>query len=779
MPGTLVLVESPAKSRKLASYLPGMIVESTIGHFRDLPRRKTDLPEHLQSKPWAHLGINLDEDFKPIYLISSEKTGHVAKLRRLAQEADRVILATDDDREGEGISAHIVEEFRLPAHKYTRAVFHEITKDAVQHAINNPRDLDTDLVQAQETRRVLDRLYGYEVSAALGKNARGLTAGRVQSAAVKLIVLRELKRVDHVKAAYTTVTVTLDCQPAIAATSATLNGTRLATGKDFDAETGNLKTNALILTPEQAGAFVRELKTGELTVTGVQEKPFKETPPAPFTTSTLQQEASRKLKFTPAHTMALAQTLYEQGFITYMRTDSTVLSDEAQAAARAHAVAAYGPATVPATARQFSAAAGAQAAHEAIRPSGSTWKDPKVTMQDIRGALKNGDDAAALYDLIFKRTVASQMTDHLGTHATVHLEFSGRGGTLGFITTGKTTTQPGWTQGYALGEDEPEEDADPTAAKLPPLKTGDQLDVTSAKANAKKTAPPTRYTEASLVAALESEGVGRPSTYAAILAKIHDAGYTRKKGMALVPTYRALASHALMERDFTTLVDISFTASMETELDRIASGQASRVTHLQQFYTTLQDVLTQARSNTAPLTVPHKHAQTAGVTLSMDGEGRGMLTDPQGRSTVIPDAVAPDELTPEKIQELLANPVTPTASASSGKPVGACPRTGLPITLKTGKHGPYLHRAGGGEEPEKNASLPKGEDEARLDARRAGLILDVRRTVGEGTPHETTIQFGQFGPYASRTVGGKRVNKTLSVPKALTITAEELDALYR
>ena len=775
----LVLVESPAKTKKIAQYLPGTTVESTIGHFRDLPKSKADVPAHLQDRLGAHLGIDLLADFRPMYVVSPGKEHHVSKLRTLISRADRVILATDDDREGEGISKHVLDEFNIPPDRYDRVVFTEITKDAVTRAYANPRRLNEHLAQAQETRRLIDRMYGYEVSRVLGNRARNLTAGRVQSVAVKIVVQREYERINHVKAAYTTLTLTLDTTPGLSATSRTLAGQPIATPKDFDASTGQLSSGAVIFDPAAANAVARTLRTGSVTLTDRQDKPQSVAPHPPYTTSTLQQDASRKLKFNPATTMALAQSLYEGGFITYMRTDSTSLSEEAQQAARAHATAAHGPASVPAAPRQYAASKDAQAAHEAIRPAGSTWKDPQVTMKDIAATVKDGAQAALLYDLIFKRTVASQMINQEGTLTT--FTFTATHATHGdvtFLARGKVISVPGWTLAYTAGQDDPEhDDDDQPSGGAPDLQVGATVDVTSARVNSKTTQPPARYTEAALVATLESEGVGRPSTYAAIIKRITDAGYVRSKGMALVPSIRALVATAWMERDFTELVDVTFTAAMESELDQIAAGNTARSAYLTGFYNMLTEILERAQANTAPIHVPHRHIDAMQGRLSLDSQGQGIL-DVGDVSTLIPTDLTPDDLTPDRLTNLLAHPTAPT-SREGGILLGLCPRTGQPITLHDGRGGKYLRRAGEHPgDPAKTASVPRNEPLKFLDVRRAMNILDLKRRLGDGQPNETTIQFGDRGPYATRVIGGQRVFRNLSFERARTITLEELDALY-
>ncbi|HEX3542577.1 MAG TPA: type I DNA topoisomerase, partial [Acidimicrobiales bacterium] len=560
MPKPLVIVESPAKAKTIAGFLGrDYTVEASIGHIRDLPSVAAEIPPAYKGEPWARLGVDVDNDFKPLYVVPGKKKDQVRKLKGLAKDASEVYLATDEDREGESIAWHLLEVL-APRVPVKRMVFHEITRTAIERAVREWRDLDRRLVDAQEARRILDRLYGYEVSPVLWKKVmNGLSAGRVQSVATRLLVERERARMRFTSASYWDV----DGQfqkvgkgDRFGATLVALDGRRLATGKDFD-ENGRVNGTALVLDEARAAGLAESLTDSAFSVRSVEEKPYRRSPYPPFMTSTLQQEAGRKLRFGSQRTMRVAQDLYEQGYITYMRTDSTTLSDQALTAARAQAAALYGPAYVPAQPRRYDKKVkNAQEAHEAIRPSGETFRTPEQT--GLHG------DMFRLYDLIWKRTVASQMADARGQSLQVRLGAVSSGGEdAEFATSGKTIEFPGFLRAYVEGSDDPNAALEDQEVRLPLLAVGDGLLASDLVPKGHATQPPARYTEASLVKALEELGVGRPSTYASIIENIQARGYVWKRGAALIPAWTAFAVIGLLEQHFSELVDYGFTAQME------------------------------------------------------------------------------------------------------------------------------------------------------------------------------------------------------------------------
>ena len=575
---SLVIVESPAKARTIAGYLgDDFVVESSIGHIRDLPQKAADIPAELKKEPWARLGVNVDAGFEPLYVEDPDKRKKIGELKKELKQADELLLATDEDREGEAIAWHLVQVLR-PKVPVRRMVFHEITRDAIRHALDDTREIDQRLVDAQETRRILDRLYGYEVSPVLWKKVMPrLSAGRVQSVATRLVVERERERMRFVTAAYWDVLGTFE-PGAFEARLVGLDGSRVAQGRDFGEEGTPRSRDTVVLDEARARALVEELQGAPFTVRSVEDKPYTRRPSAPFRTSTLQQEASRKLRFSSQTTMRVAQRLYENGHITYMRTDSVNLSETALTAARAHATKEHGADTVPAEPRRYQrAVANAQEAHEAIRPAGDVFRTPA----ELRGELSR--DELALYDLIFKRTISSQMKDAAGQTVVIELGAQGRAGSdVLFRAAGTVITFPGFLLAYESSRDEPGEDDE--ERRLPALTVGQTLSVTGLEAQGHETSPPARYTEASLVKALEDRGIGRPSTYASIMGTILDRGYVFKKGTALVPTFLAFSVTRLLEDHFGQLVDYDFTARMEDDLDRIAAGAEERVDWLRAFY---------------------------------------------------------------------------------------------------------------------------------------------------------------------------------------------------
>ncbi len=675
----LVIVESPAKARTISRYLgPGYEVESSIGHIRDLPEKASQIPAAKREK-YGALGVAVEDDFEPYYVVDPDKKKVVTGLKKKLAQADELLLATDEDREGEAIAWHLVQELR-PKVPVRRMVFHEITKDAIVRALEETRDVDVRLVDSQETRRILDRLYGYEVSPVLWKKVmRGLSAGRVQSVATRLVVDRELERMRFVVASYWDVVGMFEPGPFEARLVA-VDGKRLAQGRDFGS-TGTADDSVLVLDEEQATALARDLDGRPFAVTSVEDKPYRRSPAAPFRTSTLQQEASRKLRYSSQTTMRIAQRLYENGYITYMRTDSVALSETAVRAARAHAERTYGAETVPDAPRRYErAVANAQEAHEAIRPAGDVFRTP----EEIAGEVSR--DELALYELIFKRTVASQMKDAAGQTVSIQLEGTTEPGTTAtFGASGTVITFPGFLLAYESGTDEPGEDE--SERRLPRLTVGQPVDASELRPDGHETRPPARYTEASLVKALEDRGIGRPSTYAAILSTILDRGYVFKKGTALVPTFTAFAVTQLLEQHYASLVDYEFTARMEDDLDRIAAGDEERVAWLTRFYRGdggdpgLQQLVTDHLAEIDARAVNSISIPGSDIVVRVGRYGPYLERGEERAS--LPDEIVPDELTPERAEELLSQ-------SSAERTLGVDPETERSIVVRTGRYGPYV-----------------------------------------------------------------------------------------
>ena len=679
MSKTLVIVESPAKARTIEGYLgSGYAVGSSIGHVRDLPDRAKDVPE-AQRKRFGALGVDVADGFEPYYVVDPDKKKVIADLKKRLADADELLLATDEDREGEAIAWHLVQVLK-PKVPVKRMVFHEITKDAITRALEQTRSIDDRLVNAQETRRILDRLYGYEVSPVLWKKVMPrLSAGRVQSVATRLVVDRERERMRFVAASYWDIVGTFE-PGTFEAKLAGLDGKRIAQGRDFG-EDGVAATAVLVLSEQAARELAEALEGRPFTVEKVEEKPYTRRPAAPFRTSTLQQEASRKLRFSSQTTMRLAQRLYENGHITYMRTDSVTLSDAALSAARAHAARAYGEETVPDEPRRYErAVANAQEAHEAIRPAGDVFRTP----DELRKELSR--DEHALYDLIFKRTVASQMKDASGQ--TVSIELGGTttdDRTATFRASGTVITFPGFLKAYESGRDEPDEEDE--ERRLPALTVGQTLQASSLEPQGHETSPPARYTEASLVKALEDRGIGRPSTYASIMGTILDRGYVYKKGTALVPTFVAFSVTQLLERHFDRLVDYDFTARLEDDLDRIAAGDEERVAWLGRFYfgdgaPGLQALVTDHLEGIDAREVNSIAIKDSDIVVRVGRYGPYLERGEQRAS--LPEDVVPDELTAALAEEFLARP------AGAERPLGTHPDTGRAVVAKDGRYGPYV-----------------------------------------------------------------------------------------
>ncbi|ROP43565.1 MULTISPECIES: type I DNA topoisomerase [unclassified Rathayibacter] len=814
MSGTkkLVIVESPAKAKTIAQYLgEGYEVLASVGHIRDLIEPK-NLPPELKKGGLGKFSVDVDNGFEPYYVVSDQKKKTVADLKRALKNADELFLATDEDREGEAIAWHLLEELK-PKVPVKRMVFHEITKDAIQTARDNTRDIDTSLVDAQETRRILDRLYGYEISPVLWRKVGpGLSAGRVQSAATRLVVDRERERLAFVSASYWDLATVLapeaDASAAFDARLARLDGKRIGSGRDFD-DRGQLKGDVTVLDEASAGALAEALRDPKtlVRVSNLESKPYSRRPAAPFTTSTLQQEAARKLRFSARQTMSVAQSLYENGFITYMRTDSPNLSQQALNAARSQAASLYGAETVPEKPRLYSGKnKSAQEAHEAIRPAGETFRTP----DQLAGTLRGNDHR--LYDLIWKRTVASQMADAKGSTATVTLLANPAGDTertAEFTASGTVITFRGFLLAYEEGRDEERHGArDEKDAKLPVLEVGQSLVVAEVEAKGHETSPPPRYTEASLVKSLEELGIGRPSTYASIITTIVDRGYVTPRGTALVPNWIAFSVVRLLEEFFSDLVEYDFTAAMEGDLDRIAGGEEDRVDWLNRFYFGGGDQpgLRHVVDNLGEIDAKSINSVriTDDITLRIGKYGPYLeVAQEEGQETPrrvnLPLELAPDELTPAKAQELVDAPV------QTDRVLGSNPDSGKTVVVKDGRFGPYVTEVD--PEPESTAdpatgevvepapakrgakkaaavkprtsSLFKSMDVATVDLATALRLLDLPRTVGEdpesGEP--ITAQNGRYGPYLKKGTDSRSLTSEdqifeVDLPTALEVFAQ-------
>ncbi|MET9540880.1 type I DNA topoisomerase [Streptomyces sp. NPDC006553] len=802
----LVIVESPAKAKTIKGYLgPGYVVEASVGHIRDLPSGAAEVPEKYTGEV-RRLGVDVEHDFQPIYVVNADKKAQVRKLKELLAESDELFLATDEDREGEAIAWHLQEVLKpkVPVH---RMVFHEITKDAIREAVANPRELNQRMVDAQETRRILDRLYGYEVSPVLWKKVMPkLSAGRVQSVATRLVVERERERIAFRSAEYWDLTGTFATgrtgdasDPSqLVARLAAVDGKRVAQGRDFGAD-GRLKSETVLhLDETNARALAAALADTAFAVRSVESKPYRRSPYAPFRTTTLQQEASRKLGFGAKATMQVAQKLYENGFITYMRTDSTILSDTAVSAARAQVAQLYGADYLPEKPRVYAGKVkNAQEAHEAIRPSGDRFRTPAET--GLTG------DQFRLYELIWKRTVASQMKDATGNSVTVKI--GGRaadGRDAEFSASGKTITFHGFMKAYVEGADDPNAELDDRERRLPQVAEGDALTADEITVDGHATKPPARYTEASLVKELEEREIGRPSTYASIIGTILDRGYVFKKGTALVPSFLSFAVVNLLEKHFGRLVDYDFTARMEDDLDRIARGEAQSVPWLKRFYFGEGEAGTAASGGAADAgngDGDHLGGLKELVTDLGAIDAREISSFPVGNDIVlrvgrygpyvergekeaeghqradVPEELAPDELTVELAEELLAKP-------SGDFELGADPVSGNQIVAKDGRYGPYVTeilpegtpKTGKNAVKPRTASLFKSMSLDTVTLEDALRLMSLPRVVGadaEGV--EITAQNGRYGPYLKKGTDSRSLTEE---EQLFTITLEEALAIY-
>jgi DNA topoisomerase-1 len=789
---TLVIVESPNKVRSIAGYLgDGYVVDSSVGHIRDLPDKRNPVPAKYKGEPWVRLGVDIEDDFKPYYFVPTDKKQQMTKLKKLLASADELILATDEDREGEAIAWHLFDELK-PKVPVKRIVFNEITKGAILAAMETPRDIDMDLVDAQETRRILDRIYGYEVSPVLWRKInQGTSAGRVQSVALRLVVERERARIAFRSASYWDLTATLSAEDqAFEAGLVAVDGQKLATGRSFD-DTGALTAKSVVaLDQTKAEALAAAAEGQPVTVSSVEAKPYTRNPVPPFRTTTMQQDASRKWGWSAARTMQVAQRLYEGGHITYMRTDSITLSQTALKAAGRQVRELYG-AEYHREQQYASKVKNAQEAHEAIRPAGETFRTPDQT--GLSG------DEAKLYRRIWKRTIASQMMPAKGETVSAKFVLTATSGEqLEFTASGTTITFKGWLKAYSEAT-EVVEDAEPSAGAdtdttLPPLTEGQLLDLAGIVAEGHDTKPPARYTEATLIAELEKREIGRPSTYASIMSTLINRGYVWKKGTALVPAWIAFNIVRLLEAHFSRLVDYSFTAELEQVLDDIANGREDRIPVLESFWTgegpgntglkrlleNLPDIDARAMA-TFPVGDDPDTGHVINVRVGKFGpylEGPPLLPGEGGEAVPtranIPEDLPPDELTLEKAKELLANP------AGQDKVLGTHPETGLELVAKNGRFGPYVTELLPEDAPKsakpRTASLFQSMTLDSIGIDDAVKLLTLPRVVGTDVDGvEITAQNGRYGPYLKKGTDSRTLD---SEEQLLTLTEEEARAIY-
>ena len=782
MSRALVIVESPAKAKTIGKYLGSdFVVESSIGHIRDLAR-PSELSKEVKAKN-AYIktyAVDVEDDFKPLYIVSPDRKKHIAQLKKVLKSSDELLLATDEDREGESIAWHLVEVLN-PKVPVKRMVFHEITKKAILQAVENPREIDTRLVDAQEARRILDRLYGFAMSDMSRRKSRGKSAGRVQSVAVRIVVERERERIAFVRAAYWDLNGLFETQESegFEAEIKELDGKRVATGQSFGPD-GKLKKDAICLDETEATELAKDLQGAAFTVASVETRPLTRRPAPPFMTSTLQQEAGRKFGWGARSTMRVAQRLYETGYITYMRTDSTTLSDTALAAARKQIEQLYGKEYVPSEPRIYKRKVkNAQEAHEAIRPAGDEFKMPADVAKEV------GKQEARLYELVWKRTVASQMEDAKGQSLSVTLEAkSSKGKNVVFGVSGQTITFPGFQLAYVEGSDDPEADLAKNEKQLPPLKKNQKVTAKKLEVAGHETKPPARYTEASLVKMLEQLGVGRPSTYASIMSTIEDRGYVWKKGRALVPSFKAFQVVRLLEEHFGDLVDYQFTARMEDDLDAIASGDAKRSKYLEEFFLGDEGLEARVKTKMEEIKLEEvKRLETFPLGKTEDGKDVVVrigqfgpyvqLGDDEAKKTVsIPKDMPPDELDLAKALELLEAP-------SDDRELGKDPETDLMVYLKAGRYGPYVQLGEGGkDEKPKTASLLKSMNPEEVTLEQALQLLALPREVGIAADGEPVLAFnGRYGPYIvhnkeNRSLESEDQLFTITLEKALELLAQ-------
>ncbi|MCF2571623.1 type I DNA topoisomerase [Brevibacterium sp. UCMA 11754] len=792
-PRRLVIVESPTKARTIVGYLgEGYDVEASVGHIRDLPT-PSELPADMKKGPYGKFAVDVDNNFDPYYRVDPGKKKKVTELKRLLKDADELYLATDEDREGEAIAWHLLEVLK-PKIPVKRMVFHEITREAIERALENTREIDTALVDAQETRRILDRLYGYEISPVLWRKIRaGLSAGRVQSVATRLVVERERERMAFVSADYWDLDVDLglaDGTSPFAANLSTLDGARVASGRDFN-DKGELKnSSAAVVDQARAEALATELNgtaKDALTVTAVESKPYSRKPAAPFTTSTLQQEAGRKLRMSARQAMRTAQSLYEHGYITYMRTDSSALSGQAISAARKQVTELYGPEFVPQSPRTYSGKQkSAQEAHEAIRPSGDSFRTPAQVSKSLSG------EEFRLYDLIWKRTVASQMADAKGKTATIKVRADlADGHDAGFSASGTVITFRGFLAAYEEGTDAGRYDTKSGESRLPQVEEGQSLSVVKAEADGHTTAPPPRFTEASLVKQLEELGIGRPSTYAATISVIQDRGYVTSRGNALVPSWLAFSVVRLLEEHFTGLIDYAFTADLESELDRIAMGEEDRKAWLARFYfgdksqdrEGLKEVVDDLGDIDAREVNTVRISEGVNLRVGRYGPYLEVPASEEGadpKRVSVPEDLAPDELTAAKAAELIES------QGDGDRELGVDPETGHTIVAKNGRFGPYVSeilpepeekpKRGAKKPKPRTGSLFKSMDLNSIDLETALTLLSLPRVVGqdeEGT--DITAQNGRYGPYLKKGTDSRSLTDEEQI---FNITLDEALKIY-
>jgi DNA topoisomerase I len=783
----LVIVESPAKARKIGSFLGDeYVVEASVGHIRDLPQRAADIPKEFKQFAWAKEGVNIEEDFAPLYVINPDKKSKVAELKELMKDADELILATDEDREGEAIAWHLIEVLR-PKIPVRRMVFHEITKDAIQKAAKETRDLDYRLVDAQETRRVLDRLYGYRLSPVLWKKVMPrISAGRVQSVATRLIVERERERMAFISSAWWDLAAA--CVPGFSARLLSLDGKRVATTNDFDSN-GGIKeksaSNILLLDEAAARELVQSLNGQSLVVKSLEESPRTERPKPPFTTSTMQQDAGSRLGWGAQLTMRIAQRLYENGYITYMRTDSVTLSSSSITAARSSAQSLYGKEFVPDTPRVYEGKTkNAQEAHEAIRPAGESFRTPGELAPEL------SRDEFALYDLIWKRTIASQMADAKKQQMRVDFDVKTKTGSDAiFRANGSVIAFAGFLAAY---EDIVEEKADSEEGdrRLPAMSVGEKIDVSEYSCEGHETKPPARYTEPTLVKKLEELGIGRPSTFASIMQTIQDRGYVAKRGRALVPTFLAFSVTGLLEQHFTKLIDYEFTASMEEDLDKIANGEEERVTWLTKFFYGSEDNpgLADLSADLGAIDAQAINTMKMGDDIEIRvGRFGAYLQQGLGddrKFANIPEQMAPDELTLPIAIELLAKP-------SGERKLGVDPQTGLEVIAKSGRFGAYITEVfpeeiveEGAKKKRKKKDAPKPKTASLLstmsldtvDLSDALRLLSLPRTLGSYQDEVITVQNGRYGPYMKHGTDSRTLT---SEDQLFSIMLDEAIEIYK